>query len=220
MNPTAATQPQHTDAQYVEALRTGDNTLIGELYDRCRRELMLHLKSSSHIEADDRRELLQAAFLQLWQLATDGRLYTRDGNACLATRHDGEKPVNSLVAYFLGIAANQCRCETRFRARFEPLGIEPSDEPDENEEQTKQRIVARCLLALPHRCREILTLFYYEHRSLDDILALRTAAKGETLSYDGLKTAKSKCMKQLMNNIKQACRQEKLPFNTRPRTKR
>lgn len=219
MNHHAATQPPHTDAQYIKAIRSADNALIGELYERCRQALTLHLKGNNHIDADDRRELLQAAFLQLWQLATDGRLHVSAGTVTLATRQATETPITNLVAYFLGIAANKCREETRFKARFGPLDIEPPDEPDENEEQTKQRIVSECIQQMPPRCREILTLFYYQQLSLSEILAQRTADKGEPLSYDGLKTAKAKCLKQLMTHIKQDCLKAGIHLHTDPRTK-
>lgn len=219
MHHNAATQPQHTDTQYIEALRTGDNAVVGELYERCRQALTRHLQDSAHIDASDRKELLQAAFLQLWQLASDGRLHATNGHVALTTRQATEAHIDSLVAYFLGIAANKCREETRFRARFETLDIEPPDEPIEDEEQTKQRIVSECIQRMPKRCREILTLFFYEQLSLSEILARRAADKGAPLSYDGLKTAKAKCLKQLMTHIKQACQQAGIHIDAEPRTK-
>ena len=45
--------------------------------------------------------------------------------------------------------------------------------------------------------KEILTLFYFKKKSLDEILAIRQ----ENSTKDGLKTAKSKCMRQLEGRI-------------------
>ncbi len=59
-------------------------------------------------------------------------------------------------------------------------------------------IVNYCVnFLLPDRCKQILTLFYYENKSLDEILELRK----ENCSKDGLKTSKSKCMSRLKTNI-------------------
>ena len=61
----------------------------------------------------------------------------------------------------------------------------------------KDRIVSQCLLALPKSCLEILTLFYYERKSLEEILA----ARPENNTYNGLKTRKSKCISNLKKHI-------------------
>jgi DNA-directed RNA polymerase specialized sigma subunit len=68
---------------------------------------------------------------------------------------------------------------------------------DDADKEVKQQIIDECVNDLPARCKEILTLFYYKNKSLDEILTLRQ----ENTSKDGLKTAKSKCMKQLSDRV-------------------
>ena len=68
---------------------------------------------------------------------------------------------------------------------------------DEDPDVEKDRIVSQCLLSLPKSCLEILTMFYYEKKSLEQILEERP----ENNSYDGLKSRKSKCMTNLKKRI-------------------
>jgi DNA-directed RNA polymerase specialized sigma24 family protein len=78
----------------------------------------------------------------------------------------------------------------------ERYGQSVADESDERE--TCERIVADAVLGMSERCRQILTLFYYEHRSLDEILTLRP----ENTSKVGLKTSKYKCMQRLRETVR------------------
>lgn len=200
-----------SDCAYVEAFRSGDNNLLGELYIACRQALMAGLVVDERVSEDEKKDLMQTAFLELWQQAQHGVLYTH-GTQLLLKRKEGQepRPVPSLIAYFLGIAYNKSKEQLRFNARFDNLGgSDPLDSSQQaweaDTDGLRDTLVAECLLQMPPRCREILTMFYAEHKSLDEILAQRIANKGEQLSYDGLKTAKSKCLKQLKSNIQAAC---------------
>ena len=80
---------------------------------------------------------------------------------------------------------------SRYAADTETAAREASEE--------RERIVADAVLAMSDRCRQILTLFYYEQRTLDEILALRP----ENTSKVGLKTSKYKCMQRLREVVRQ-----------------
>ena len=69
---------------------------------------------------------------------------------------------------------------------------------EQTEREMRERVVTDVVLAMSDRCRQILTLFYYEHRSLDDILALRP----ENQTKQGLKTSKYKCMQRLRDQVR------------------
>lgn len=62
-----------------------------------------------------------------------------------------------------------------------------------------QEIVQESIMNLSATCREILTMFYYEDLSLDEIILKR----GENASKDGLKTGKYKCMKRFEADVRQ-----------------
>lgn len=71
---------------------------------------------------------------------------------------------------------------------------------DDNPESLRERIVADCVFELPPRCKEILTMFYYDGMSLDEILR----ARGEkNISKNGLKTGKYKCMEYLKSKVRE-----------------
>ena len=255
MDKDAARQlPTYADWVYVEAFTKGDEQIIGALYQRCRDELQRRLKNDTRVSPEVRKDLMQAAFIELWRQAKNGQLYI-DGNTvrlrCKSPSPSppawGEGPksrtgqvtgenvdsntapqvtgksVKSLVAYWVGIVANKCKEEVRFNARFtflsEDDAAEPLPEVDETEAQLKERIISDCVAQMPPRCRQIITLFYYEHKTLDEILALRTAEKGERLSYNGLKTGKTKCMKQLMANIRKRFQEAGINVTTTKRKK-
>lgn len=210
-NQTPINPQTASDCAYVEAFRRGDNNLLEELYVACREALTAGLIVDERVSEDEKKDLMQTAFLELWQQAEHGVLYCNNGQLWLK-RKDGQEPrlVQSLIAYFLGIADNKSKEQLRFNARFDNLG---DSDPLDNSVQAweadtdglRDKLVTDCLLQMPPRCKEILTMFYAEHKSLDEILAQRIANKGELLSYDGLKTAKSKCLKQLKTNIQAAC---------------
>lgn len=61
-----------------------------------------------------------------------------------------------------------------------------------------QEIVRESIMKLSEACREILTMFYYEELTLDEILIRR----GENTSKDGLKTGKYKCMKRFEADVR------------------
>ena len=242
MDKDAARQlPTYADWVYVEAFTKGDEQIIGALYQRCRDELQRRLKNDTRVSPEVRKDLMQAAFIELWRQAKNGQLYIDGNTVRLRSKSPSPSPpawgegpksrtgqgtgisVKSLVAYWVGIVANKCKEEVRFNARFtflsEEDAVEPLPEVDETEAQLKERIISDCVAQMPARCRQIITLFYYEHKTLDEILALRTAEKGERLSYNGLKTGKTKCMKQLMANIRKRFQEAGINVTTTKRKK-
>lgn len=66
------------------------------------------------------------------------------------------------------------------------------------DEDDKIRIIDECILSMSPNCIEIITLFYYQKKSLDDIMMIRGE---QNSSKDGLKTAKNKCMVTLRKRV-------------------
>jgi DNA-directed RNA polymerase specialized sigma subunit len=63
---------------------------------------------------------------------------------------------------------------------------------DDNKE-AMLTIIADCISRMSERCNQIISMFYYEEKNLDDILEALPSFK----SKDALKTAKHKCMENL-----------------------
>lgn len=80
---------------------------------------------------------------------------------------------------------------------------------DGQDDILRERTVYSCVLELPPRCKEILTMFYYDGLSLDEIMEER----GEkNISKNGLKTAKYKCMENLKAKVKNSFARLKLKW--------
>lgn len=97
-----------------------------------------------------------------------------------------------LVGYFMRIVKNLYLETLRSRGRILEIPEEPDDELwwSDDREVMRRSLTRQAVILLPHRCREILTMFYYQGMTLDEIMEERSANQ----SYNGVKTAKSKCL--------------------------
>lgn len=149
-------------------------------------------------------EILQNAFIALWENIEQQRIYAKEGR--LMGRDD--KPLSSsLLTYFMGIA----RLKYLEWVRENPICKDPESlqvlsvrkQQKEMEEyigmlydygeQVMLGIVADVISRMSPRCSEILTKFYYEEKTLDNILVEIPSFS----SKDALKTKKNKCMNSL-----------------------
>ena len=192
---------QYSDAEVVEAYRSGDKKVQQYWYDKCRSHFFMRCAQYKGLGDYVCDELFQDSFILLWEKMESGQVYLLDGVVHAASRK-GDSEVPDLVRYFLGIVGNkylELLHSGRFVTEYNELtgdsgeGFFEELYWDEDPEVEKDRIVSQCLLALPKSCLEILTLFYYERKSLEEILA----ARPENNTYNGLKTRKSKCISNL-----------------------
>ncbi len=156
--------------------------------------------------SDDLKDIFHESFETLWSNISSGIVFV-EGTGVKARGRDGTvRPVDDLTgAYFSGIVRNRflefCRTKGRIATLsgdFPGTDGEPSSEdPDDDIEGIKERLTMRSLNSLARSCIEILTKFYHESKSLDEILAERP----ENTSYDGLKSRKAKCLKTLKEKI-------------------
>ncbi len=149
--------------------------------------------------AQEIEDLFHETFLKLWQEIETYRIYVDDNAVWRRDRNgNNRKMTASLNTYLMSIARNLSFEHMREEEIYESADDNMFDiAPEEQDEKNPEWIVERSVNSLPKRCREILTMFYYEGRSLDEILQLRQ----ENQSKDGLKTGKSKCMKILKEKI-------------------
>lgn len=193
-----------TDAEVIEGIQSNNGSVEKTFYLSCqkyfkeRRAGVFDHKSG----AQEAQDLFQDSFLMLWQEIQARRIYVRDNYAWRTDRSGKNRKMSaSLKTYLMAIA----KYKNYELLREEEIYVaEPANAPDtpntleeEADEYTSEWIVEQCVNTLPPRCKHILTLFYYEGKSLDEILAIRN----ENQSKDGLKTGKSKCMKTLKEKI-------------------
>ena len=187
-----------------------DNAVLERCYHDCKSYFASHAGAFFMDEAqiDD---IFQEALIHLWREIETRRIELRDGVIC--RWHDGElNPMNcSLRTFMLAIAKRKHWEQLRKQSVVtltdnvnlldsSRYGQQLSEDVDEQE--ARERVVADAVLAMSDRCRQILTMFYYEHRSLDDILLMRS----ENTSKMGLKTSKYKCMQRLRETVREQFR--------------
>lgn len=195
----------YTDIEIVEAYQTGDKKIQQFWYEKCRSQFGKGTSNYPGLSDPAREDLFQDSFIILWEKMESHRIYIRDGRVNVSSKK-GDNVVPDMIGYFMRIVKNKY-LEMFHGGKFTlPLNevITSSKDDffgelywDEDPEVEKDRIVSQCLLSLPKSCQEILTMYYYEKKSLEQILQERP----ENTSYDGLKSRKSKCMTNLKKRI-------------------
>lgn len=195
----------YTDVQIVEAYQIVDKKIQQFWYDKCRSQF--GKGTSNYVGLTDyvRDDLFQDSFIILWEKMESHQIHIQDGAVHVTTKK-GDVEIPDMLGYFMRIVKNKYLEMLRSEKYVLPINVAvvPSDDDlfgelywDEDPEVEKDRIVSQCLLSLPKSCLEILTKFFYEDKSLEQILQERP----ENSSYDGLKSRKSKCMTSLKKKI-------------------
>ncbi len=194
----------------VMAVQRHDNVALERCYRDCKSYFTSHA-GALFVSDELLDDIFQESMIHLWREIETGRIRLADG--LVARVNNGElQPMNcTLRTFLLSIAKRkhweQLRKDSRLQLTDEPAVLDAldrsrmSDDDTEVKElqETREGIVADAVLGMSDRCRQILTLFYYEQRTLDQILALRS----ENTSKVGLKTSKYKCMQRLREQVKE-----------------
>lgn len=195
----------YTDIQIVEAYQGGDKKIQQFWYDKCRSQFGKGTSNYGGLTDYDRDDLFQDSFIILWEKMESHQIYTLDGIVHVTSKK-GDSIIPDMLGYFMRIVKNKYLEMFHSGKYVIPINevVTSSDDDffeelywDEDPDVEKDRIVSQCLLSLPKSCLEILTMFYYEKKSLEQILQERP----ENNSYDGLKSRKSKCMTNLKKRI-------------------
>lgn len=195
----------YTDIQIVEAYQNGDKKVQQFWYDKCRSQFGKGTSNYGGLTDYDRDDLFQDSFIILWEKMESHQIYILDGTIHVTSKK-GDSEIPDMLGYFMRIVKNKYLEMFHSGKYMMPLNdvVTSSNEDfftdlywDEDPDVEKDRIVSQCLLSLPKSCLEILTMFYYEKKSLEQILEERP----ENNSYDGLKSRKSKCMTNLKKRI-------------------
>lgn len=200
------TAPPPSDAILVRAFTSGNKRLQAICYRKCRAtfdKISRYFKASEQ----DLDDLFHESFEALWSSIDSGAIFV-EGSGVKALRSDGiTNPINDLTgAYFAGIVRfkflEYCRRHDRIavfddKALPEAVDLPPDETIDDDIDTIKDRLTLISLNSLAKSCIEILTKFYHESKSLQEILAERP----ENNSYDGLKSQKAKCLKTLKEKI-------------------
>lgn len=193
---------ESSDVQTVLELQYRNEMIERNFYRRCYAYFMDHLSAVfGHKEgAKSPEDIFQEAFLALWTEIDSKKIHVRDGKLCRYNKAgESHCMTANLFTYLMAIA--RFKYYELLREELFFADVEAKDVPvgvvDEAPELDALDVARLTVEDMPPRCREILTMFYCENKSLEEILLLR----GGNTSKDGVKSAKSKCLAQFKTRM-------------------
>lgn len=199
---------RYSDVYFVEAVYKRDHAVERALYDYCKHYFDNHYKAVFFKGDKDKPEIFQEAFITLWEKIEKRKIYVEEG----VLKGKGGMPLSGkLTTYLMGIAWRknlEFARENRHTRSIEELlrdekivEMKNASQYDSCDEDMLE-VIADCISHMPERCNQILTMFYYEENTLDDILIKLPTFE----SKNALKTAKYKCMENLRKSAKEIYR--------------
>jgi len=175
----------------IELIKQGDNAALEKVYSE-NREAFINFSKNYNIERYDAVDIYQDAIIALQQNAINGKINNLS---------------SSVSTYLFAIGKFKIYHFHRKNSKIEFNNDIQLDEKNFDldvdfldEELTKQqRIIKKYFAKLGERCKSVLSLFYFQGYTLDEIT--------EILDYSDkkvLKSQKSRCMKQLKDLVNKA----------------
>lgn len=196
----------YTDNEVIIGLQNKDRT-IEEYFFNDAKDYFMQKFNEVFFDEDQQKEIFQDSVIRLWTQIENRKISVIENVMCRRDTNGIYQPMTcSLHTFLMAIAKNEYRelvrsneqlCTDRFFDKEEYSYVPQSDEKSVRE--YKNQIVDECILLMAPRCKEILTLFYIEGKSLDEIMEIR---QDKNTSKAGLKTAKYKCINNLREKVK------------------
>ena len=195
------------DARIVDGVYRHEKKMGVALYEVCLGYFKEHFHPITPVNEFDKDDIFQNSLETLLEKIANRKIYVEDG---ILKGKDGNAFTGSLTTYFMGIA--YLKYKEFFRVP--PIGFcvdidsgkthQLLNDADlykdilyDDEENVTLSIIADCISKMSKHCSQILILFYYEKKSLDEILKILP----NYTSYDALKTGKNRCMKTLRDSV-------------------
>lgn len=196
----------YSDVEYVEGVFRCNPMMERALYYHCKRYFDDNYRGVFFVGPEHKDEIFQEAFITLWEKIMNKKIFVEDGEL---KGKNGTAFSGKLTTFFMSIARlkylewtreNMHRYtneEEERRRREQEMELFKTLLYDSDDEMMLE-IIADCISKMSKQCNQIITLFYYEEKTLDDIMAeLKTF-----ISKDALKTRKYKCMEELRKSAK------------------
>lgn len=196
----------YSDVAYVEGVFRRDPMMERALHYHCKRYFDENYKSVFFVGNEHKDEIFQEAFITLWEKIMNKKIYVEDSEL---KGKDGDTFSGKLTTFFMSIARLKYLEWAReniyqYTDREEERHIREQEVEMfktllyDSDDETMLEIIADCISKMSKQCNQILTMFYYEEKTLDDIMVeLRTFG-----SKNALKTRKYKCMEELRKSAK------------------
>lgn len=196
----------YSDVVYVDGVCERLPEMERALHYHCKQYFDENYKGIFFIGNDSKDDIFQEAFIKLWENIIDKKIYVEDG----VLKGKGGKVFSSkLTTYFMGIAKlkflewvrnnpnNSLDEQETMRRKEQEMALLEMLLYDSSDEDMLE-IIADCISNMSKRCNQILTMFYYENKTLDDIMEDLPGFE----SKNALKTRKYKCMEELRKSAK------------------
>lgn len=197
----------YSDAVYVEGVANRNPMMERELEKLCRIYFSENSRGVFFCDDDMLMDIYQESFITLWQKIEMRKIYVQDG---ILKNINGEPFTSSLLTYFMSIAKlknlevsrNKEICkeiedeQKHYINKLKNIDFDLNEMLDDDQSNIMYEIIAECISVMSERCNQILTKFYYEEKSLDNILLEIPSF----VSKNALKTHKYKCMETLRKN--------------------
>ena len=179
--------PLSEDSRLLERIRHGDEDALVRLFETNRTAITAYVTHNRGTEADA-RELLQDAIVILWERVRANRF----------------EQTAKLSTFLYGVVKNLWLRRLARARREQPQEIDPERAQDftptlldQMIEREEAEAVQAALRKIGDTCRKLLTLFYWEERSMDEIAAMMGFANSNTA-----KAKKYQCKKALEQVLK------------------
>ncbi|MCB0281609.1 MAG: RNA polymerase sigma factor [Calditrichae bacterium] len=170
-----------SDKEILKRIKNNDRTILGELFVAYEKPVTGFIRKNGGDKADA-EDILQETIIALWQNVNNGRY---QASAKLST-------------YIFAIAKNKWLAESRRRNKLD-FDLEKAGEQLHHENGLKETleretgsIVADALARLDFPCKDLLLLFYFEERKMNEIASILGFANS-----DVAKAKKYQCKKAL-----------------------
>lgn len=191
-----------SDLEVIEGLQNHNPKVEKHFFNSCNNYFNSHF-NQLFFDKDSQQEIFQLAFIKLWTEIENKTITVIDGKVCRKRKLNGYQVMTaSLTTFLMAFAKNEFRellrnCKDD---NYEEVFAVSNDLilVDEDYEEYQIQIIDECIQSMSANCIEIITLFYYQQKTLDEIMLIR---KEQNTSKDGLKTAKNKCMVTLRNRV-------------------
>lgn len=198
-------QRKLSDIEIISGLQKHDPKVEKYFFDMVYKYFDSHF-NQLFFDADSKNEIFQAAIIKIWTEIEDRKIRVIDNMLCRRQKSGKYCEMSaSLCTFMMAFAKNEFRELLRNLKddNFDDISntsIGSLDIMDESYESTEDKIqiIDECILSMSPNCIEIITMFYYQKKSLDEIMELRGE---QNSSKDGLKTAKNKCMVTLRKRV-------------------
>lgn len=174
-----------TDAEYIRGFASNDNRVLRRFERNFRGPFIAYLRSKTGKSTDYLENIFQEAWVRLWQNVTSGRLTESDLTASLSTYFNQ-------IGYYTYLET-----ERKYKEVISNDALKMLDFLEDDAEQLQKRIeretfVDNAVSEMGSPCSQLLSLFYFERKSGEEIAEVMGYANTDTV-----KTAKYKCVQKL-----------------------